>query len=362
MSSQTGPTVKYEQSFSGLLWDADSQLYYARARWYEPVSGRFMSEDPLGFDAGDNNVSRYSANDPINNVDRNGMSWFSHAWDDFTSTVGDVFHDVGDFFEDAWDDGSIQKGLLAAGTLASGGMLGFGLASGSWLGTEVVAGGLGFGSGLASSYEVFTGNSIGDGSFTRYLGAAAAVTGGFFAAGVRSFGTVGRTLSGASGLISGYEIASGDMIGDGTLSSLFHVSNLGVNHGGTMFSPHSTNAQRFGVGLNLAVGTASVVSSGDRSLQQSLRALSIASGVWNTASSVVTTSTSVKAALEALKPAPVEPVRRRNSGNIQLVSNEEESTAEDPLVVLVAPHGEREVHYDRPLANDAWFENGMSAT
>ncbi len=283
VSSQSGSTVKYEQFFSGLLWDADSQLYYARARWYEPVSGRFMSEDPLGFDAGDNNVSRYSANDPINNVDRNGMSWFSHA----LGEIGDAFEDVGDFFEDQWDNGNIQKGLLAAGTLASGGMLGFGLASGSLLGTEVLAGGLGFASGLGSSYEVFSGNRIGDGSFTRYLGAAAAVTGGFYAAGVRSFGTMGRTLSGASGLISGYEIASGDMIGDGTLSSLFHVSNLGVNHGGTMFSPTSTNAQRFGVGLNLAVGTASVITTGDRSLQQSLRALSIASGVWNTGSSLL---------------------------------------------------------------------------
>jgi RHS repeat-associated protein len=295
VNSQSGPNVNYEQFFSGLLWDADSQLYYVRARWYEPVSGRFLSEDPLGFDAGDNNISRYSGNDPINYVDRNGLFSISHAWNKLTEAVGDAFEDVGDFFEDQWHNGNIQKGLLAAGTLASGGMLGFGLASGSLMGTQVLAGGLGFASGLSSSYEVFSGNRIGDGSFTRYLGAAAAVSGGFFAAGVRSFGTVGRTLSGASGLISGYEIASGDVIGDGTLSSLLHVSNLGINQGGTMFSPTSTNAQRFGVGLNLAVGTASVITSSDRSLQQSLRALSIASGVWNTASAVVDAKQSLSA-------------------------------------------------------------------
>jgi len=199
---------------------------------------------------------------------------------------------------------------LAAGTLASGGMLGFGLASGSLMGTQILAGGLGFASGLSSSYEVFSGNRIGDGSFTRYLGAAAAVTGGFYAAGVSSFGTVGRTLSGASGLISGYEIASGDAIGDGTLSSLFHVSNLGVNQGGTMFSPTSTNAQRFGVGLNLAVGTASVISSGDRSLQQSLRALSIASGVWNTGTSLIAATQSMTATLRTVSAAK-EPRRVR---------------------------------------------------
>lgn len=331
IGSQSGSTVKYEQFFSGLLWDADSQLYYARARWYEPASGKFMSEDPLGFDAGDNNISRYSANDPINYVDRNGLFSIGHAWNKLTDAVGDTFEDVGDFFEDQWDNGNIQKGLLAAGTLASGGMLGFGLASGSLMGTQILAGGLGFASGLSSSYEVFSGNRIGDGSFTRYLGAAAAVTGGFFAAGVRSFGTVGRTLSGASGLISGYEIASGDAIGDGTLSSLFHVSNLGVNQGGTMFSPTSTNAQRFGVGLNLAVGTASVITSGDRSLQQSLRALSVASGVWNTGSSLIAAKQSMAATVRTVSAAK-EPKRavartstRKSSGGIQLVSYSDET-------------------------------------
>ncbi len=68
-----------------------------------------------------------------------------------------------------------MKGLLVAGTLASGGMLGFGLAAGT----------LGLTSGLTNSYEVFSGNRIGDGTFTRVLGAAAAVTGGFYAPGVK---------------------------------------------------------------------------------------------------------------------------------------------------------------------------------
>jgi hypothetical protein len=67
-----------------------------------------------------------------------------------------------------------------------------------------------------------------------------------------------------------------------------------------MFSPTSTNAQRFGVGLNLAVGTASVFSSGDRSLQQSLRALSIASGVWNTGTSLIAAKQSMTATLRTV--------------------------------------------------------------
>lgn len=344
VNSQSGPNVNYEQFFSGLLWDADSQLYYARARWYEPVSGRFLSEDPLGFEAGDNNISRYSGNDPINYVDRNGLFSIGHAWNKLTDAVGDAFEDVGDFFEDQWDNGNIQKGLLAAGTLASGGMLGFGLASGSLMGTQILAGGLGFASGLGSSYEVFSGNRIGDGSFTRYLGAAAAVSGGFFAAGVRSIGTLGRTLSGASGLISGYEIASGDIIGDGTLSSLFHVSNLGVNQGGTMFSPTSTNAQRFGVGLNLAVGTASVISSGDRSLQQSLRALSIASGVWNTGTATIAAASNFRQTIQTVKAAQ-QP--RRAAAMRQSRPVEDEPSESNGGLFSVAP--EDSVHVAQPL-------------
>ena len=74
ITSQTGPTVDYDQFFSGLSYDADSQLYYARARWYDPVGGKFIGEDPLRFGAGDTNLSRYGANDPINNADPSGRS------------------------------------------------------------------------------------------------------------------------------------------------------------------------------------------------------------------------------------------------------------------------------------------------
>ena len=299
IGSQSNAAIKHEQFFSGLLWDADSQLYYARARWYEPVSGKFLSEDPIGFEGGDVNVSRYSGNDPVNNVDRSGLSWLSHGLDQ----IGNAFEDVGHFIGDQWDNGNIQKGLLVAGTLASGGVLGFGLASGSLLATSLLATSLGFASGVANSYEVFSGNRIGDGTFTRVLGAAAAVTGGFYAPGVSNFGIAGRTISGASGLVSGYEIATGDIIGDGTLSSLFHVTNLGVNHASVFSDANASPSQRFGVGLNLAVGTASVFSSGDPQLQHSLRALSIASGVWNTTTTAFLAAQQFKATIHVVNAA-----------------------------------------------------------
>ena len=47
-------------------FDAETSLYYDRARYYDSQIGRFLSEDPIGFEGGDNNVYRYSFNDPVN--------------------------------------------------------------------------------------------------------------------------------------------------------------------------------------------------------------------------------------------------------------------------------------------------------
>jgi len=59
--------------WKGLYWEADStQLYYVRARWYDPVNGRFASQDPLGLTAGMNQYT-YAAGDGINGQDPTGM-------------------------------------------------------------------------------------------------------------------------------------------------------------------------------------------------------------------------------------------------------------------------------------------------
>ncbi len=47
-------------------------FYEYRARAYHPGLGRFMSEDPKGFDAGDYNLFRYCHNDPIDFTDPMG--------------------------------------------------------------------------------------------------------------------------------------------------------------------------------------------------------------------------------------------------------------------------------------------------
>ena len=50
---------------AGLAWlapDTATGLIYYRARWFDPRIGRFISEDPIGFAAGDTNLSRYVGN------------------------------------------------------------------------------------------------------------------------------------------------------------------------------------------------------------------------------------------------------------------------------------------------------------
>jgi RHS repeat-associated protein len=47
-------------------------LQYNRARYYNPMLGRFISEDPLGFGGGDFNLYAYAGNTPINSTDPSG--------------------------------------------------------------------------------------------------------------------------------------------------------------------------------------------------------------------------------------------------------------------------------------------------
>jgi RHS repeat-associated protein len=52
-------------------------FYEYRARAYRPGIGRFMSEDPKGFDAGDYNLYRYCHNDPLDKTDPMGLEDFA---------------------------------------------------------------------------------------------------------------------------------------------------------------------------------------------------------------------------------------------------------------------------------------------
>ena len=60
--------------FTGREYQSRFGFYEYRARAYQPTLGRFMSEDPKGFDAGDYNMFRYCHNDPLDLTDPMGLS------------------------------------------------------------------------------------------------------------------------------------------------------------------------------------------------------------------------------------------------------------------------------------------------
>jgi RHS repeat-associated protein len=63
--------------FTSREFDAETGLYYNRARYLDPTTGRWTTQDPLGFAAGDANLYRYVGNTPTLLVDPSGnLAWF----------------------------------------------------------------------------------------------------------------------------------------------------------------------------------------------------------------------------------------------------------------------------------------------
>ncbi|NQZ12142.1 MAG: hypothetical protein HRT35_33745, partial [Algicola sp.] len=61
--------------YTGHQWDDDSGLNYMQARYYDPLLGRFLSNDPVGYDNVHNfNRYTYANNNPYRYVDPDGMN------------------------------------------------------------------------------------------------------------------------------------------------------------------------------------------------------------------------------------------------------------------------------------------------
>ncbi len=67
--SQTGSATN-PWRFTGQQLDAESSLYFLRARYYDPSTGRFLGRDPLSASV---NPYSYADNNPVNATDPSGM-------------------------------------------------------------------------------------------------------------------------------------------------------------------------------------------------------------------------------------------------------------------------------------------------
>jgi RHS repeat-associated protein len=72
LTASTG-TVTNPFQYTGREFDSETGLYYYRARYYDGVAGRFLSEDPIQFEGGDNFYA-YVRNSPVMLVDPSGLS------------------------------------------------------------------------------------------------------------------------------------------------------------------------------------------------------------------------------------------------------------------------------------------------
>jgi RHS repeat-associated protein len=76
---QSNPAVKSRYLFAGREFDSETGLYFNRARYYDPRTGRFLSEDPLGLIGDDVNLYRYVRNRPLLAVDPSGLLPFNET-------------------------------------------------------------------------------------------------------------------------------------------------------------------------------------------------------------------------------------------------------------------------------------------
>jgi len=86
-------TIPQPFTYTARELDSESGLYYYRARYYDPQLGRFLSQDPIGFNGGDQNLYRYGFGNGINNTDPFGFRGKGGAVKDALSDFGEGFKD-----------------------------------------------------------------------------------------------------------------------------------------------------------------------------------------------------------------------------------------------------------------------------
>jgi RHS repeat-associated protein len=92
ITSETNAAVDLIFAFTGRLFDDATGLQNNLHRWYDPTIGRWLSEDPIGFTAGDTNLYRYVNNGPTMAVDPTGelVAWYAEASVKFVPTATPV--------------------------------------------------------------------------------------------------------------------------------------------------------------------------------------------------------------------------------------------------------------------------------
>ena len=91
--------------YTGMQADNESGMLFDFRRYYDPKTGRFISQDPKSFAAGDTNLYRYVGNNPINRIDPTGL-----VAADNSSNAGAMQGDNGMGFSSGGSAGDFNSG------------------------------------------------------------------------------------------------------------------------------------------------------------------------------------------------------------------------------------------------------------
>jgi RHS repeat-associated protein len=121
------PALDNPFQYAGREYEGDG-LYYNRARYYDSVSSRFISEDPLGTFPGNTNLYTYAQNNPIHGTDPSGrIVMFAIPALYFAVEVGlslyDAYDTVSTLVDPCLSAGEkwLAGGLWVLGAIAPGG-------------------------------------------------------------------------------------------------------------------------------------------------------------------------------------------------------------------------------------------------
>jgi RHS repeat-associated protein len=71
--AKEGCSIENNLRLPGQYYDVESGLHYNCFRYYDPIVGRYISQDPIRYAAGDFNLYRYCGNDPTGKIDPYGL-------------------------------------------------------------------------------------------------------------------------------------------------------------------------------------------------------------------------------------------------------------------------------------------------
>ncbi|MCG8449056.1 MAG: hypothetical protein MI725_05690, partial [Pirellulales bacterium] len=126
VTSETDAAVDELFGYTGRAFEEATGLQNNLNRWYDAAVGRWVNEDPIGFDAGDANLFRYAGNGPIIAIDPDGLNWLVSANQSmqrssigrFLSAIGDAGIGTGEFFVGFLDAGGDIGAVTVSATLS----------------------------------------------------------------------------------------------------------------------------------------------------------------------------------------------------------------------------------------------------